>query len=184
MANKFRKQARHYRPGDQPFLRPLDRNDRARILFLAERLDREGHRKGQHGGAIKRTGIAVLRALLNHFHNRRTGQCDPSAAAIAAAAGVARSTVFAALARLEQVGLIERFQRLRTFREQRTWRTVQDTNAYAFNYPFIERQQQGDLAAPLFFGWAESGNRPGTSPLSYNSPKVIHREGGKCHTAL
>ena len=68
----------------------LDRNERARLLFQAEALDRRTHLPGQHGGCLKRTGLAVLRALLFSFANVVTGRCDPSYDTLARAAGVAR----------------------------------------------------------------------------------------------
>ena len=63
--------------------RPLDRNQRAKILFLAEAMDRRTHKPGQHGGFLGRTGLAVLRALITRFHNVKTGRLDPSYEAIA-----------------------------------------------------------------------------------------------------
>jgi DNA-binding transcriptional MocR family regulator len=89
----------------------LDRNARARLLFHAEALDRRTHLPGQHGGVLKRTGLAVLRALLFGFANVATGRCDPSFDTLARAAGVAHSTVAAALHRLEAAGLVERIRR-------------------------------------------------------------------------
>jgi DNA-binding MarR family transcriptional regulator len=85
----------------------MDRNAVVRLLFSAEAYDRASHRAGLHGGALKRTGLAVLRAIANRFHNRVTGRCDPSLGAIARAAGVARSTAALALARLRAAGFLE-----------------------------------------------------------------------------
>jgi hypothetical protein len=56
----------------------IDRNARARLLFHAEALDRRTRLPGQHGGVLKRTGLAVLKALLFGFANVATGRCDPS----------------------------------------------------------------------------------------------------------
>ena len=56
----------------------LDRNARARLMAHAEALDRRTHLPGQHGGCLKRTGLAVLKALLFGFANVATGRCDPS----------------------------------------------------------------------------------------------------------
>ncbi len=89
----------------------LDRNARARLLFHAEALDRRTRRPGQHGGVLKRTGLAVLRALLFHFANVVTARCDPGYDTLARASGCARSTVAVALRRLEAAGLLERVRR-------------------------------------------------------------------------
>lgn len=150
MANQFRREARHYRPSDQPYLRPLNRDDRARILYLAVAHERRTHKPRMHGGELKRTGIDVLKVLLHTFLNLGTGRCDPSANAIAKAANVARSVVFEALDRLEAAGFLTRFQRLKTTRKQGIRHTTQDTNAYVFNFPFADRPREGDLAMPLF----------------------------------
>ncbi len=88
----------------------IDRNARARLLFRAERLDCRTHQPGQHGGIIKRTGIAVFKALLG-YASSGGGFCCPAYETIAKAAGVARSSVGTALARLEAAGLVERIRR-------------------------------------------------------------------------
>jgi DNA-binding MarR family transcriptional regulator len=102
----------------------LDRNARARLMVHAEALDRRTRLPGQHGGCLKRTGLAVLRALLCQFANVVTGRCDPSFDALARVAGVARATVAVALRRLEAAGILDRIRRQRGTRR---W-----TNAYIF----------------------------------------------------
>ena len=87
------------------------RNQRARLLFHAEALDRRTRLPGQHGGVLKRTGLAVLRALLLGFANVVTARCDPSFDTLARAAAVSRSTVAVALGRLEAAGLLTRVRR-------------------------------------------------------------------------
>ena len=89
----------------------IDRNARARLMVHAEALDRRTHQPGQHGGVLKRTGLAVLKALLFGFANIVTGRCDPSFDTLARAAGVAHSTVAVALRRLEEAGLLARVRR-------------------------------------------------------------------------
>jgi len=184
MANKFRREARHYRRGDEPYLRPLDRNARARILFLAEAYDRRTRAPGLHGGQIKRTGLAVLRALLCRYANLQSGRCDPSAEAIALAAGVSRSTVFVALDRLELAGMVQRYQRLASYKERGIWHTEQATNAYAFNYPADTRPDEGDLAAPLFD--RRASRRPSCAPESRNQSGTSTSllKGGRHHGDL
>ena len=126
----------------------IDRNARARLLFQAEALDRRTHQPGQHGGCLKRTGLAVLRALLFTFANVVTGRCDPGYDTLARAAGVARSTVAVALARLEAAGLI--------VRTRRQVGVVRLTNAYAFKASEIP--------------WSE--NRPQTTNKTFEQPKT------------
>jgi DNA-binding MarR family transcriptional regulator len=143
--------------------RPLDRNQRARLIFLAERLDAQTKKKGKHGGCLKRTGLQVLRVLLFHFHNVATGRCDPSLDTLAAAAGMARSTVVDALKRLEAAGILERIRRARWIRQDGRKRCVQWSNAYRLNVPTCYRQNEGDFALPPPAPASESGNRPPTT---------------------
>ena len=138
--------------------RLLDRNAVARLLFIAEALDRNTHQPGKHGGIIGRTGLAVLRALICRFYNKQSGRLDPSLEAIAKAANMARSTVQEAITRLELAGLVERFRRIYrarvmlrcelTGRPYEATRVLQDTNGYRLNVPIPYREEHGDLAAP------------------------------------
>lgn len=160
--------------------RPLDRNDLARILFLAEALDRRTHQPGKHGGIIGRTGLAVLRALICRFFNKATGRLDPSISAIAEAANVARSTAQEAIKRLELVGLLERVRRIArvqfvemcplTERPAARVRVVQITNGYRLNVPIPNRREDGDLSRrppkP-----SDTGKREGTTHI-FNSKSL------------
>jgi hypothetical protein len=156
--------------------RPLDRNQRAAVLYLAEQLDRRTHQPGRHGGMIGRTGLAVLRALVTRFLDFKTGRLDPSIASIARAANVARSTAQDALDRLEAAGILERTRRIARVR-MKVWnaiagrfvmadRVVQQTNAYCLNYAVPHRAEHGDLGAPLLRRIAsDTGSRSGTNNL-------------------
>jgi DNA-binding MarR family transcriptional regulator len=148
--------------------RPLDRNQRARLIFLAERLDAQTKKKGKHGGCLKRTGLQVLRVLLFHFHNVANGRCDPSLDTIAAAAGMARSTVVDALKRLETAGILERIRRARWIRQAGRKRCVQWSNAYLLNVPTCYRQDEGNFTVSLPATASESGNRSPTTSAHNN----------------
>jgi hypothetical protein len=150
--------ARLYHRGSrfgEPERRRLDRNLVARILFLAEALDRRTRAKGQHGGLLKAKGLDVLRALLKRFYGYRDGTCFPSYEAIAEAAGCCRATVAAKLRVLERLGIIETVRRKVvasfTSRAQRVRFdvAVQTSNSYTFNFALVDRPAQGDLALPL-----------------------------------
>ncbi len=111
----------------------LDRNARVRLLFHAEALDRRTRLPGQHGGILKRTGLAVLRTLLLGFCNITTGRCDPAYSTLARASGCARSTVAVALRRLEDAGLLERVRR--------QLGRVRYSNAYRFKAAEIPKSE-------------------------------------------
>ena len=110
----------------------MDRNARARLIYLAEALDRRTHQPGRHGGVLRRTGLAVLKALVFGFHNLATGRCDPSLEGLARLAGCARSTVTEALKRLEAAGLIRRVGRWRAVAANGGLVVVRISNAYTF----------------------------------------------------
>src|SRR3954468_535420 len=123
--------------------RPLTREQRARLSFLAERFDAQTREPGKHGGGLKRTGLQVLRIPLSHSHKVHNGRCDPSLDTIAKAAGMARSTVAKALARLEAAGIIERIRRAQWKRVDGRKRCVQWSNAYLLNVPSCFRKEEG-----------------------------------------
>jgi hypothetical protein len=124
---------------------PLDRNERARLMFLAQRLERRTKERGHKNGALGNVGIEVLRALLFHFANRATGLCFPSYLTLQAMTGRCRGAVAAALRRLESTGIIRVTRRLKriwlerkspiTGQAERIQVTVQDSNLYAFSGP-------------------------------------------------
>jgi hypothetical protein len=163
--------ARLYHRGSRfgdPEPQRLDRAHAWKIIACAETLDAATRGKGQHGGILKRTGIAVLRALLRGFYSYGTGRCDPSYEAIAESARCCRSTVAAKLRILEQLGILDSVRRkvVATY-TSRTHRVrfdvaVQTSNAYRFNYPHAARHQHGDLALPLLRQEPESKIQPET----------------------
>lgn len=163
-----------YHRGSQfgpPERRRLDRNLVAKILFLAEALDRRTRAKGQHGGLLKAKGLDVLRALLRRFYCHRTGECYPSYDQLAEAAGCCRATVAAKLRILERLGLVETIRRkvvvsfTSRLHRVRFDVAVQTSNSYRFNLPIVDRPQHGDLALPLLRPkeQAESKDRAETS---------------------
>jgi hypothetical protein len=135
--------------------RPIDRNDRARILHLAEQLNVRTRLRGQHGGCLKDSGLQVLRALLFRFLDCRTGRLDPSIDTIAAAVGHCRQTVVTALGRLKAAGFIDWVQRVVLVDVDGHRRPHQTSNAYVI----------GKGHAPA--GFMPSGWRDG--PPAYKS---------------
>ena len=111
---------------------PLPKKEAARRWHKARRFDRQTHTKGKHGGALGRTGLAVLYVLLFDFLDHATGRLEPSYEAIAAKAGVCRRTVAEALKRLRELGLLHWQRRCREDMDGTGhFRLVQETNAYA-----------------------------------------------------
>jgi hypothetical protein len=117
---------------------PLDRNAKYRIWRRAQAL-KHRFEAGKHYGRLTGKFIDVLRVLLWEFHNAHTGRCFPSYEAIAAKAGVARSTVYEAIKALEREGLLTWQNRLVYAMEWTTdlfgrgvrrWRAVRTSNAY------------------------------------------------------
>ena len=141
----------------------IDRNARARLLFHAETLDRRTRLPGQHGGVLKRTGLAVLRALLFHFTNVVTARCDPSFDTLAHAATVSRSTVAVALGRLEAAGLLERVRR--------QVGPVRYSNAYCF--PAAETLPRSRVSPKSGFRAATTTNLKTNYP---GEPKPLGRD--------
>ena len=175
--------------------RPLDRNQRAKILFLAEAMDRRTHKPGQHAGFLGRTGLAVLRALIVRFHNVKTGRLDPSYEAIAKAANVARSTAQEAIARLELAGIVDHVRRIARVRVRVfdpstgrvSWRdrVVQMTNAYRLNVPVGDRSDYGDLAKPCSKRvFTDTDKRSETPKDLFSMPTLDDLPPGKLRSTL
>jgi Helix-turn-helix domain len=111
---------------------PLPKKEAARRWHKARRFDRQTHTTGKHGGALGRTGLAVLYVLLFDFLDHATGRLEPSYEAIAQKAGVCRRTVAEALKRLRELGLLHWQRRCREDKDDTGhFRLVQETNAYA-----------------------------------------------------
>jgi hypothetical protein len=128
--------------------RPLDRNDRARILFCAEALERRTKEPGKRNGALGYVGLTILRALLLRFLGPR-GLCCPSYVTLQACTGLCRASIAAGLQRLEQSGILKSTRRLVrkvierlspiTGELERIVTTVQGSNLYAFATPSPNR---------------------------------------------
>jgi Helix-turn-helix domain len=116
---------------------PLDANEKVRLLHRARAMMRATE-KGKHYGAVSAKTYAVLCAILMQFHNCRSGRAFPSYDAIQEAAGCCRQTVAAALAVLEECGLLTVLNRLVRVRWKdelaRAWRVrvMRTSNCYAF----------------------------------------------------
>jgi len=157
--------ARPWRKGsvfdpDGRFRRPISTKARAQILERAEILERTTKHKGQRDGVLGQSALMVLRALLCHFLDTKSGRLDPSYKQIQKQTGFCMQTISLALKRLERAGILEITRRLiRTGRQ--VWnsltgrfdlrvRVEQQTNAYRVNFPTPERNEFGDLGTPLF----------------------------------
>jgi DNA-binding transcriptional MocR family regulator len=136
----------------------MDRNARARLIYFAEALDRRTHQPGRHGGALRRTGLAVLKALVFGFLGPG-GRCDPSLEGLARLAGCTRSTVAEALKRLEAAGLVQRVARWRAVAANGGLVVVQLSNVYLF--PIVGRAQKPP----------ETGSRPQSTTYLFEQPK-------------
>jgi hypothetical protein len=121
---------------------PLDRNGQARVIYIAEMLERRTKLPGKRNGALGYIGLAVLRALLLRCFNRRSGLCCPSYIALGSITGLCRDSIAKALARLEASGIVKIVRRLVrkpivrvspiTGHQEVIVSTVQDVNCYSF----------------------------------------------------
>jgi len=114
---------------------PLDRNQIARILYLADALERRTKAKGCRNGALGQVGLVVLRVLALRFLNRATGLCCPSYDAIMHATGFCRQTVARALQRLAWAGILRWTRRIE--RAGAAGRPRQASNLYRISEPTV-----------------------------------------------
>ena len=111
MRNHFRRGARFIADPRQ-HCRPLDRNERARILYLAEQLERRTKPAGGRNGVLGYVGLAVLKALLLRFQRACDGLCAPSYVELMAATGLCKQSIANGLKRLEAADILRITRRL------------------------------------------------------------------------
>ena len=115
---------------------PISEREAERIVVMAERLDRATKQPRRHGGILGRAALAVLRAL-GEIVDHPTGQLCPSWAWLEARTGYCRDSVWRALRRLREAGLvvwIGRYEETGLGREQGP-QVMQTSNAYALRLP-------------------------------------------------
>jgi hypothetical protein len=125
--------------------RVLDRNERAKIVFLAEALERRTKLPGRRNGLLGYVGLQVLRCLAFTYLNLRTGLLCPGYGAIMAKTGLCKQSVANGLARLERCGIVKIVRRIVKERVERIspihgmpesyTGTVQTTSLYAIHAP-------------------------------------------------
>ena len=96
--------ARQHRRREFRF-QPLPKKEAARALAPGPRLRPADAHAGKHGGAIGRTALPVLHALMFDFLNYASGRLDPSYDAIARKADVCGRTVADALSGSKALGI-------------------------------------------------------------------------------
>lgn len=113
----------------------LDRNQKVRILYACEQIERRTKMPGRRNGLLGIPAMMVLRALLLRFHGKQ-GHCFPSYDALQDVTGLCRASIATALARLESAGVVKITRRLvRYANEIGVVAVRQGSNIYAFAMP-------------------------------------------------
>jgi len=164
---RFRRNAEY--ATDSRAFRPIDRNQRVRVIVAAEALERRTKGKGCKSGVLGQSGLRVLRSLLFDFCAVPTGRCCPSYEAIREMTGLCYATISGALRRLEESGLVRIVRRiLRTPLGAR-----QTSNAYAFSeHAFGWRKpdyENSKETANLIKNKGIQQELPGLSPVPLSS---------------
>jgi DNA-binding MarR family transcriptional regulator len=109
----------------------MTKKQAARLYHQARAWNREKV-AGRYGCMLGSSALRVLESLVFDFLNYASGCLDPSYDALARKLGLARSTVATALARLEELGIVNWLRRC-TEDMDSSGRFIlrQDTNAYA-----------------------------------------------------
>jgi hypothetical protein len=161
---------------------PLPKKEAARHWHRARRFDRQTHTPGKHGGALGRSGLAILYVLLFDFLDYATGRLDPSLDAIAAKAGVCRRTVVAKIKQLRALGLLHWQRRSREEKDAAGgFRRVQETNAYAVLPPSHWRGYHEPPPAPPPMPGTWGDHPPLPDPITQAMDELRH---GQHRTAL
>ncbi len=115
---------------------PMPKKVAIRLYHRAREWDRKTRQPRRpggrcHGGIVGRVGLAVLETLLFDYQNYRTGQLDPSYEGIAKKAGVSRASVWRALVRLRDLGILTWLRRCIGEMQAGRYVLAQERNAYA-----------------------------------------------------
>jgi hypothetical protein len=165
------------------FYRPIPTKARALVMDRAEALERSTKEKGQRDGVLGQSALMVLRALLFHFLDIKSGKLDPSYKQIHKQTGFCIETISQALKKLERAGILEIHRRIAR-KAYKVWsdlnrrffelvRVEQITNAYMVNVPVPDRNDFGDLGMPLF---KPKPDAPSDSTLQRESTsRFLHR---------
>ena len=102
-----------------------------RLYRHAEDFEAQTRQHGRQDGALGRGGLKLLDALLFRFMNWRTGQLDPSYAALAAKAIMSARSVARGLKALRAAGVLHWQRRCQPVKDEAGRVTLeQETNAY------------------------------------------------------
>ena len=140
---------------------PMPKKAAVRLWHRARDFDRGTHQPGRHGGAVGRTALAVLHALVFDFANFRTGRLDPSYKAIARKAGMSVRAVSDALKHLRELGLLHRIRRCVEDWQDGQFRLRQETNAYVL------------LPETYWQGWRPPAEPPAPAQGAWGDPPPL-----------
>lgn len=118
---------------------PMNRNQTAKVYFVAERMECRTRKFGHQDGDVTRNGLLVLSVLLFHFLNYRHGRLDPSIQAIAERAHCCVRSVCYGLARLKACKILDWVNRCRPEWTELGFRLVQETNAYYIKLDIVPK---------------------------------------------
>ena len=108
--HRWRKGSAFDRGGE--FRRPVSTKARALVMDRAEALERSTKAPGQRDGVLGQSALMILRALLCHFLDTKSGRCDPSYKQIQKQTGFCAQTIAGALKRLERAGILDITRRM------------------------------------------------------------------------
>jgi hypothetical protein len=113
----------------------LDRNDKARLLFRCELIERRTKRPGGRNGLLGIPAMMILRTLLLRFHGK-SGLCIPSYTTLQEATGLCRQSIATGIGKLEAAGVLQVTRRLVRYVDEIGAVCVrQGSNIYGFAMP-------------------------------------------------
>jgi hypothetical protein len=161
---------------------PMPKKAAVKLWHRARDFDRATREPGKHGGRVGHAALQVLHALIFDFLNYRTGQLDPSYAAIARKANVCVRTVANALRRLRELGLLHWQRRCTPSWQDGRFVLEQDTNAYAVlpATQWCGYSPPQEPSAP----WPEAWGATPPLPSQLDQAAEELRQGGAMRTAI
>jgi hypothetical protein len=161
---------------------PMPKKAAVKLWHRARDFDRSAHEPGKHGGRVGHAALQVLHALIFDFLNYRTGQLDPSHAAIARKANVCVRTVANALKRLRELGLLHWQRRCTPSWQDGRFVLEQDTNSYGL---LPATQWHGYRAPPEPVApWPDTWGATPPLPSQLDQAAEESRQGGGMRTVI
>ena len=155
---------------------PMKKKEAVKLWHKARQFERQTRKPGHQDGAIGRSGLAILQALLFDFLNYVSGALYPSYAAIADMACIDEVSVWRGLKKLKEAGVLNWLRRCKEEYIDGRFTLKQESNAYAVlpSSQWNGYSEPPEAPPPASGTWGDHPPLPSALELA----AIVGREGG------